>query len=95
MGFIGVVVLGLFSGGIAKLMIPGDDPGGLIVTTLIGIVGAIGGALIAGAMGIGDLGEFFDTGTWLVAIAGSLLLLGIYRMMGGGRTAWPATGRRQ
>ena len=83
MGIIGWIVLGLLAGAIAKLIMPGDDPGGFIVTTLIGIAGAIVGGLIASALDIGDLDEFFDIGTWLIAIAGSLLLLGIYRMIVG------------
>jgi uncharacterized membrane protein YeaQ/YmgE (transglycosylase-associated protein family) len=78
-------VLGLLAGAIAKLIMPGDDPGGFIVTTLIGIAGAIVGGLIASALDIGDLDEFFDIGTWLIAIAGSLLLLFIYRMVIGNR----------
>jgi uncharacterized membrane protein YeaQ/YmgE (transglycosylase-associated protein family) len=82
-GIIGWIVLGLLAGAIAKLIMPGDDPGGIIVTTLIGIAGAIVGGLIASALDIGDLDEFFDIGTWLIAIAGSLLLLGIYRMIVG------------
>jgi uncharacterized membrane protein YeaQ/YmgE (transglycosylase-associated protein family) len=65
---------------------PGDDPGGIIVTTLIGIAGAIVGGLIASALDVGDLDDFFDIGTWLIAIAGSLLLLLIYRMIIGNRT---------
>jgi uncharacterized membrane protein YeaQ/YmgE (transglycosylase-associated protein family) len=79
-------VLGLLAGAIAKLIMPGDDPGGFIVTTLIGIAGAIVGGLIASALNIGDLDEFFDVGTWLIAIAGSLLLLFVYRMVAGDRT---------
>ncbi len=86
MGIIGWIVLGLLAGMIAKLIMPGEDPGGIIVTTLIGIAGAIVGGLIASALGIGDLDEFFDIGTWLIAIAGSLLLLAIYRMVVGNRT---------
>ena len=89
MGIIGWIVLGLLAGAIAKLIMPGDDPGGFIVTTLIGIAGAIVGGLIASALNIGDLDEFFDIGTWLIAIGGSLLLLFIYRMVVGDR----ATGR--
>jgi len=85
-GIIGWIVLGLLAGMIAKLIMPGDDPGGFIVTTLIGIAGAIVGGLIASALDIGDLDEFFDIGTWLIAIAGSLLLLAIYRMVVGNRT---------
>ena len=83
MGIIGWIVLGLLAGLIAKAIMPGDDPGGLIVTTLIGIVGAIVGGFIASALNIGDLDEFFDIGTWLIAIAGSLLLLAIYRAVAG------------
>lgn len=90
MGIIGWIVLGLCAGAIAKLIMPGEDPGGFIVTTLIGIAGAIVGGLIASALDIGDLDEFFDIGTWLIAIAGSVLLLFIYRMIISNRT----TGRR-
>lgn len=86
MGIIGWILLGLCAGAIAKLIMPGEDPGGIIVTTLIGIAGAIVGGLIASALDIGDLDEFFDIGTWLIAIGGSLLLLAIYRVVVGNRT---------
>jgi uncharacterized membrane protein YeaQ/YmgE (transglycosylase-associated protein family) len=85
MGILGWIVLGLLAGAIAKAILPGDDPGGIIVTMLIGIAGAILGGLIASALDIGDLDEFFDIGTWLIAIAGSILLLLIYRMLVGNR----------
>src|SRR5829696_5820330 len=85
-GTIGWIVLGLVAGAIAKAIMPGDDPGGIIVTMLIGIVGAVVGGLIASALDIGDLDEFFDVGTWLIAIAGSLLLLFVYRLVTGSRT---------
>lgn len=85
MGFIGWIVLGLIAGAIAKAIMPGDDPGGIIVTMLIGIVGAIVGGLIASALDIGELGNFFDIGTWIIAILGALLLLGIYRVVVGNR----------
>ena len=55
------------------------------MTTLIGIAGALVGGFIASALNIGDLDEFFDIGTWLIAIAGSLLLLFLYRMIAGDR----------
>jgi uncharacterized membrane protein YeaQ/YmgE (transglycosylase-associated protein family) len=84
MGILGFILLGLIAGAIAKAILPGDDPGGLIVTTLIGVAGALLGGLIASALNIGDLDEFFDVGTWLIAIAGSLLLLLIYRLVAGG-----------
>lgn len=93
MGIIGWIVLGLLAGAIAKLIMPGDDPGGIIVTTLIGIAGAIIGGLIASALDIGDIDEFFDLGTWLIAIGGSLLLLAVYRMIAGDRGNRPVTRR--
>jgi len=79
MGIIGWIVLGLLAGAIAKAILPGDDPGGILVTMLIGIAGAIVGGFIASALGIGELDEFFDIGTWIIAILGSLLLLVAYR----------------
>jgi len=85
MGIIGWIVLGLLAGAIAKAILPGDDPGGILVTMLIGIAGAIVGGFIASALGIGDLDEFFDIGTWIIAILGSLLLLLAYRAIVGRR----------
>ena len=87
MGIIGWILLGLFAGAIAKLILPGDDPGGVIVTTLIGIAGALVGGFIASALDIGEIGEFFDIGTWLIAIGGALLLLIVYRLFTGGTAA--------
>ena len=90
MGILGWIILGLLAGAIAKVIVPGDDPGGIIVTTLIGIVGAIVGGLIASALDIGDIDDFFDLGTWLIAIGGSVLLLLAYRAFTGrsGRAAY-------
>lgn len=85
MGIIGWIVLGLIAGAIAKFLLPGDDPGGIIVTMLIGIVGAILGGFIASGLGLGDLGKFFDLGTWLIAIGGSLVLLIAFRLLFGRR----------
>jgi uncharacterized membrane protein YeaQ/YmgE (transglycosylase-associated protein family) len=85
MGFLGWIVLGLIAGAIAKLIMPGDDPGGIIVTMLLGIVGAvIGGFLGSRFFGIG-LETFWNLQTWIVAIIGSLILLGIYRLIAGRR----------
>lgn len=87
MGFLGWIVLGLIAGAIAKLIMPGDDPGGIIVTMLIGIVGAvIGGFLGSRIFGYG-LETFWNLQTWIVAIVGSLILLIIYRLIIGRRTA--------
>jgi uncharacterized membrane protein YeaQ/YmgE (transglycosylase-associated protein family) len=86
MGIIGWIILGLLAGVIAKAIIPGEDPGGIIVTTLIGIAGALLGGLITRALGFGDpIDEFFDVSTWLGAIIGSIVLLLIYRAFFGAR----------
>ena len=80
MGFIGWIVLGLLAGIIAKALLPGSDPGGLIITTIIGIVGALlGGFLAAALFDAHPLDEFFDISTWITAIVGSIILLAIYR----------------
>jgi uncharacterized membrane protein YeaQ/YmgE (transglycosylase-associated protein family) len=85
MGVLGWIVLGLIAGAIAKLIMPGDDPGGIIVTMLLGIVGAvIGGFLGSRFFGIG-LQSFWSLQTWIVAIIGSFILLGIYRLIVGRR----------
>ncbi len=81
MGIIGWIVLGLIAGAIAKLILPGNDPGGFIVTILIGIVGAVLGGYIAKALNFGSDKHFFDLKTWIIAIAGSLLLLVLYRVV--------------
>ncbi|MBV8997337.1 MAG: GlsB/YeaQ/YmgE family stress response membrane protein [Pseudonocardiales bacterium] len=87
MGILGWIVLGLIAGAIAKLIMPGDDPGGIIVTMLLGIIGAvIGGFLGSRIFGIG-LQTFWNLQTWIVAIIGSLILLIIYRLIVGRRTA--------
>jgi uncharacterized membrane protein YeaQ/YmgE (transglycosylase-associated protein family) len=71
---------------LAKAILPGDDSGGIIVTTLLGIAGAFIGGLIAKALGFGDpIDEFFDFSTWLGAIIGAIVLLLIYRAVVGGR----------
>ncbi len=86
MGIIAFIILGALAGLIAKAILPGDDPGGIIVTTIIGIVGALLGGFIAGAIFDADpLDEFFDISTWLTAIIGSIVLLLIYRMVVGRR----------
>jgi uncharacterized membrane protein YeaQ/YmgE (transglycosylase-associated protein family) len=84
MGIIAFILLGLLAGAIAKAILPGTDPGGFIVTTLIGIAGAIlGGFLAAAIFNAHPLDEFFDISTWLTAIAGSIVLLLIYRLVVG------------
>jgi uncharacterized membrane protein YeaQ/YmgE (transglycosylase-associated protein family) len=82
LGIIAFVILGLIGGAIAKAILPGDDPGGFIVTAIIGVVGALlGGFLAAALFDAHPLDEFFDISSWLTAIVGSLILLGIYRLV--------------
>ena len=82
MGIIAFIVLGLIAGVIAKAIMPGDDPGGFIITAIIGIVGALLGGFIAAAVFDADpLDEFFDISTWLTAIVGAIVLLVIYRLV--------------
>jgi uncharacterized membrane protein YeaQ/YmgE (transglycosylase-associated protein family) len=80
MGIIAWIVLGLLAGTIARALIPGrTEPGGCIGTTAIGILGALLGGFLASALDIGEIDEFFDLGTWLIAIGGSVILLLIIR----------------
>ena len=80
MGVIAWIFLGLFAGTIARALIPGrTEPGGCIGTTAIGILGALIGGFIASALDVGEIDDFFDLGTWLIAIAGSILLLLLIR----------------
>ena len=85
MGIIAFIILGLLAGVIAKAILPGDDPGGIIV----GIAGALIGGFVAAALfDAHPLDEFFDISTWLTAIIGSIVLLLIYRMVVGRRSAF-------
>ena len=82
MGIIAFIILGLLAGAIAKMLLPGDDPGGFIITGLIGIAGALIGGFLAGVIFNADpLDEFFDISTWLTAIIGAIILLLAYRMV--------------
>ena len=79
MEIIAWIVLGLIAGGLAKMLLPGDDPGGIVVTMLIGIAGAVVGGflwnILSGSNNYGDL----DIGGILIAVLGSVLLLLGYR----------------
>lgn len=80
MGILSWIILGLLVGALAKWIMPGDDPGGIIVTILLGIAGAFVGGFIATRLGMGTV-DGFNLGSLLIAIGGSLLLLWIYRVM--------------
>jgi uncharacterized membrane protein YeaQ/YmgE (transglycosylase-associated protein family) len=77
MSIIGWIVLGLLAGLIAKAIRPGGEQVGIILTTLLGVAGALLGGFLATALGLGDpIDEFFDLSTWLAAaIVGSLIIL--------------------
>ena len=78
---IGALILGLVAGFIAKAIVPGKDPGGLIVTILLGLVGSFVGFLIfTEVLGIGD-NQAFDLGGLIGAIIGTVLLLLAYRVI--------------
>ena len=79
MGILSWIVLGLIAGVLAKLIMPGKDPGGLFVTILIGIAGALVGGFIGAQLGFGSVSGF-DLRSLLIAIGGSLLLLMAYRV---------------
>ena len=78
MGILSWILFGLVVGIIAKLLMPGRDPGGFIVTILLGIAGALLGGWAGQAMGFYRQGQ--EVG-WLMSILGAIVLLAIYRMM--------------
>jgi uncharacterized membrane protein YeaQ/YmgE (transglycosylase-associated protein family) len=76
---IGAIILGLLAGYIAKALMPGKDPGGFIVTILLGLAGSlVGFFLFTELLGIGD-DQAFDLGGLIGAIIGTMILLGVYR----------------
>ncbi|MET8135711.1 MULTISPECIES: GlsB/YeaQ/YmgE family stress response membrane protein [unclassified Streptomyces] len=86
MGIIAWILIGLLAGAIAKLLLPGKDPGGIIITMLIGVAGGLlGGWLGKVVFGVDSIDGFFDVSTWVAAIAGSLILLVLYRVLTGNR----------
>lgn len=80
MGLLSWILFGLIAGAIAKFLIPGRDPGGCIITIVIGVVGALLGGFIATWLGFGGISGF-DLRSLLIAILGSILLLIIYRAL--------------
>ncbi|MFE2876390.1 GlsB/YeaQ/YmgE family stress response membrane protein [Streptomyces roseus] len=86
MGIIAWILIGLLAGLIAKAIMPGKDPGGIIITTLIGIAGGLlGGWLGKVIFGVDSIDGFFDLSTWIAAIIGSVILLALYRLTLGRR----------
>ena len=84
MSILAWILVGLIAGAIAKMLMPGDDPGGIILTILLGIAGAIVGGFIAVALNISNGVDDFDIGTIVLAVLGAMLLLFGYRLVAGG-----------
>lgn len=78
MGLIAILVVGLIVGAIAKLLVPGRDPGGWIITILLGIAGAVVGTFLGRMLGLYRTGE---SAGWIASIIGAVVLLLIYRMV--------------
>ncbi len=78
MGIISWIVLGLIAGALAKLIMPGNQGGGILVTMVLGIVGALLGGFLGSLIGIGDLESVFDIGTIITAVVGALIVLFIW-----------------
>jgi uncharacterized membrane protein YeaQ/YmgE (transglycosylase-associated protein family) len=81
MGILSWIVLGLVAGALAKLIMPGDQPGGIILTTILGVVGAVVGGFIGTS--VFNFGEVsgFDLRSLAIAIGGALVVLFIYEMV--------------
>ena len=80
MGFVSWIVLGLVTGILAKVIMPGRDPGGLIVTILLGIGGALVGGYIGTRLGFGSVSGF-DLRSLAISVGGAVLLLFLYRLL--------------
>ena len=87
MGIIGMIIIGLIAGAIAKLIMPGKDPGGIIVTILLGIAGSfVGGFLFNTLLGRGNAEGATSTSGLIGSVIGALILLFLYRMFVGRRS---------
>jgi uncharacterized membrane protein YeaQ/YmgE (transglycosylase-associated protein family) len=81
MGFFAFLILGLIAGAIAKAILPGRQGGGIFITLLLGVVGAILGGFIGSALFNVGINEFFSLSTWLLANGGALIVLLVYGMI--------------
>jgi uncharacterized membrane protein YeaQ/YmgE (transglycosylase-associated protein family) len=80
MGILSWILLGLIAGALAKLIMPGKDPGGCLITSLIGIAGGVLGGFLGSFIGLGKI-ESFDLGGIFIALIGAIILLIIYRLI--------------
>ncbi|EAA1197131.1 GlsB/YeaQ/YmgE family stress response membrane protein [Salmonella enterica subsp. enterica serovar Brandenburg] len=81
MGIIAWIIFGLIAGVIAKLLMPGRDGGGFILTCILGIVGAVVGGWLATIFGIGGSISGFNLHSFLVAVVGAIVVLVIFRLL--------------
>ncbi|ALU96424.1 hypothetical protein AMK14_00930 [Streptomyces sp. TSRI0445] len=87
MGIIAWILIGLLAGAIAKALMPGKDPGGCLITMLLGIAGGLlGGWLGKVIFGVDSIDGFFSLSTWIAAVVGSVILLALYRLIAGNRS---------
>ncbi len=84
MGFFSWLIFGLIAGGLAKLIMPGDQRGGCLLTILLGMAGSIIGGWIGTLLGFGSVTQF-DMRSMAIAILGALVLLGAFRLIKGGK----------
>ena len=84
---IGWIIFGLIAGAIAKMLMPGKDPGGIFVTILLGIAGALVGGFIGRALWGSSGASDWSIGSFLLAVGGSILLLFLYRLFVGRRSS--------
>lgn len=82
MGILSWIVFGLIAGALAKWIMPGNDPGGCIVTSLLGIVGASVGGFIGTQLGLGTV-QGFDIRSFFIAVVGAVVVLAVYRAVMG------------
>jgi uncharacterized membrane protein YeaQ/YmgE (transglycosylase-associated protein family) len=80
MGIISWIILGLVVGALAKWIMPVKDPGGIIITIVIGIVGALIGGFLSSLVGLGTV-TGLNLGSIIIALVGALILLWLYRMV--------------
>ena len=81
MGIIAWIIFGLIAGVIAKLIMPGRDGGGVILTCILGVVGAVVGGWLATMFGIGGDVSGFNLHSFLVAVVGAIVVLGVFRLV--------------
>jgi uncharacterized membrane protein YeaQ/YmgE (transglycosylase-associated protein family) len=87
MGFFAFLLLGLIAGAIAKAILPGRQAGGWFITLLLGVVGALLGGWLGSVLFDRPLEEFWSLQSWLLAIAGSIIVLLIYGALTGRKGA--------